>query len=79
MASDDIGPYDDDEEPKIGNCESVDDHCRGVELYASDKFDPKVVEVNNLDYKYEEDITADDLSDTGDEFDHIFQETKINL
>ena len=74
---DDIGgPYDDDEEVDIGECETCEDHCRGVELYAPDAFEPKEVSVQNLDYDEEATLTADNLEVDGDEFSsHISADT----
>ena len=74
---DDIGgPYDDDEEVNIGECETCEDHCRGVELYAPDAFEPKEVSVQNLDYDEQATITAESLGEDGDEFSsHISADT----
>ena len=74
---DDIGgPYDDDEEVDIGECETCEDHCRGVELYAPDAFEPKEVSVQNLDYDEEATLSADNLEVDGDEFSsHISADT----
>tara|TARA_B100001093_G_scaffold261990_1_gene250397 strand:- start:7878 stop:13442 length:5565 start_codon:yes stop_codon:yes gene_type:complete len=66
---DDVGgPYDDDEEPFDGDCETCADHCRGVELYAPNESEATEVIVQNLDYEEEAILTAENLEDDGDEF-----------
>jgi hypothetical protein len=48
---DDVGgPYDGDELPPSQTCETITNHCRGVELYGRSRSNSSIVTSENLDY-----------------------------